>query len=82
MMSLVWEHGRQCMPCSAKFSMTLQTEIRQIIISSHLILNSVLYILFCEGPCYGLLCDNGLDKTCVSRAPVQADLSVYCSQMA
>ena len=27
MTSLVLEHGRQCIPCSAKFSMTLQTEI-------------------------------------------------------
>ena len=29
-MSFVQEHGRQCMPCSVKFSMTLQTEIRTI----------------------------------------------------
>ena len=27
MKSLIKEHGRQCMPCSAKFSITLQTEI-------------------------------------------------------
>ena len=26
MMSLVKEHGRQCMPCSTQFSVTLQTE--------------------------------------------------------
>ena len=26
-MSLEQEHGSQCMPCSAKFSMTLQTKI-------------------------------------------------------
>ena len=26
MMILLQEHGRQCMPCSAKFSMALQTE--------------------------------------------------------
>ena len=27
MMSLVYEHGKQCMPFFAKFSMILQTEI-------------------------------------------------------
>ena len=27
MKSLIKKHGRQCMPCSAKFSMTLQSEI-------------------------------------------------------
>ena len=27
MTSLVQEQGRQCIPCSAKFSMTLQTEV-------------------------------------------------------
>ena len=26
-MSLVSEHGKQCMPCSTKFSVTFQTEI-------------------------------------------------------
>ena len=28
MMAFVYEHGRQCMSCSAKFSMTIQTEYR------------------------------------------------------
>ena len=30
MTSLVQKHGRQCMPCSTKFSVTLQTEILSI----------------------------------------------------
>ena len=51
MTSLVQEHGRQYMPCSAKFSMTLQTEILSTETSDFLkqkvflkSFNSVLYL--------------------------------------
>ena len=45
MMSLVYEHSKQCMPCSSNFQMTLQTEILptetwdllKLFFSSHLI---------------------------------------------
>ena len=30
MTTMVYEHGRQCMPCSINFSMTLQTKILSI----------------------------------------------------
>ena len=56
LMSLVQELSRQCMPCSAKTSMTLQTEVlstetsdflKQMIILKSF--NSVLFTLFLEG---------------------------------
>ena len=36
MTSLVKEHGRLCMPCAAKFSMTLQTKILSTVTSDFL----------------------------------------------